>query len=653
MSAKRILIKDANEHMASVEIAALAKELNALPSQVTHVLGEFGAFPKDGLVELDADSLELVKEAVAELAATKTITVVPGATPRDLAHALDVPQPDVQKSLMKLGVLASLATALQPDVAEKVVGTFGYKVNFAEPAKPVEKEVAPKRRVSSTGEQTRPPVVTILGHVDHGKTSLLDYIRKTKVVDKEHGGITQHIGAYQVITADQKITFLDTPGHEAFTAMRARGAQVTDIAILVVAADDGVMPQTIEALNHARNAEVPIIVALNKIDKEGANPARVKQQLVQHGLIGHEFGGDTEIAEVSAKTGLGVDDLLELILLQSGVMDLKAEPSGDVEGVVIEAKIDKGRGPVATILVKNGTLKQGDTVLVGNSYGRLKAIFDFAGKPIKDAGPSVPVEILGLNKVPNAGDMVAVYLDEREARDAAEGLTTERRERELTGTPSGQVTLADLQRRLSEENNKELRIIIKGDVQGSVEAVRGLLDKIDVEEVEVRVLHYGVGTIGESDIMLAKASDAIVVGFNTRVEPKARDEAARQHVEVRQYNIIYELIEDIEKAVIGMLEPKFEEQYMGTVEIRAVFKLTKQGFVAGCYVTDGKVVRNAQCRVKRAGEIAYEGKIDSLKHIKEDVREMAAGFECGIQFVNWNDFKEGDIIEAYEVVRVG
>jgi translation initiation factor IF-2 len=639
--------------MSTFEIAALAKELNALPSQVVHVLAELGIFAKDGVVELDADSLELVKEGVAEMVAGKTIVVAPGATPRDLAGTLNVPQPDVQKSLMKLGVLASLTTSLQPEVAEKVVDTFGYKVKFAEPAKPIEREVTPKRRVSAMGEQTRPPVVTILGHVDHGKTSLLDYIRKAKVADKEFGGITQHIGAYQVEVAGNKITFLDTPGHEAFTAMRARGAQVTDIAILVVAADDGVMPQTIEALNHARNAEVPIIVAMNKIDKDGANASRVKQQLVQHGLIGHEFGGDTEIAEVSAKTGQGIDELLELITLQAGIMDLKADASGDVEGVVIEAKVEKGRGPVATVLVKNGTLKQGDAVLVGSSYGKLKAMFDFAGKPIKDAGPSTPVEILGLDQVPNAGDTLRVYLDEKEARNQADQVRMENRERDLLGTPSGQITLADLQKRFAEGQNKELRIIIKGDVQGSVEAVKGLLEKIDVDEVDVRVLHSGVGTIGEGDIMLAKASEAIVVGFNTKVEPKAREESVRQHVEIRQYNIIYELIEDIEKAVVGMLEPKFEEQYMGTVEIRAVFKLTKQGYVAGCYVTDGKVVRNAECRVKRDGEIVYTGKIDSLKHIKEDVREMAAGFECGIQFVNWNDFKEGDIIEAFEIVRVG
>lgn len=637
--------------MPKVEIEALAGELQALPSQVTHVLAELGAIAENGSVDLEPDYMDVVKEAVHEMVASKQVALAPGATPRDLAHAINVPQQEVQKALMLAGTLVSLATSLAPDVAEKVAEQFGYKVKWAEPAKPKTVEEAPKRRKPGTGEQTRPPVVTILGHVDHGKTSLLDYIRKAKVADKEFGGITQHIGAYQVVVQDQKITFLDTPGHEAFTAMRARGAQVTDIAILVVAADDGVMPQTIEALNHAREAQVPIIVAINKVDKPESNVSRVKQQLVQHGLIGHEFGGDIEMAEVSALTGKGVEELLELILLQAGIMDLKADASGDVEGVVIEAKVEKGKGPVATILVQNGTLKQGDAVLVGNAYGRLKAMFDFAGKQIKDAGPSAPVEILGLDQVPMAGDKLSVFLDEKEARAKADEIRQQERQEQF-GEKTHKVSLADLQERLAAGESKELRIIVKADVQGSVEAVKGLIERIDNEEVDVRVLHAGVGTIGENDIMLAKASEAIVVGFNTRVEPKAKDEAARQKVEIRKYNIIYELIEDIEKAVVGMLEPKFEEQYMGTVEIRAVFKLTKQGHVAGCYVTDGKVVRGAKCRVRRGEELVYEGKIDSLKHFKEDVREMAAGFECGIQFENWNDYKEGDVIEAYEIVQV-
>jgi len=637
--------------MPKVEIETLAGELQALPSQVSHVLGELGAHLDNGSVDLDLDVMDVVKEAVNEMVASKQVALAPGATPRDIAISMNVPQPEVQKTLMRLGTLASLATSLAPEVAEKVAESFGYGVKWAEPPKPKAADDGIKRRKPGSGEQQRPPVVTILGHVDHGKTSLLDYIRKTKVVDKEFGGITQHIGAYQVMVNDHKITFLDTPGHEAFTAMRARGAQVTDIAILVVAADDGVMPQTIEALNHAKNADVPIIVALNKVDKEDANVQRVRQQLVQHGLIGTELGGTSEIAEVSAKTGMGVDELLELIILQSGIMDLKADPSGDVDGSVIEAKIDRGRGPVATILVHNGTLKQGDAVLVGNAFGKVKAMFDFAGKPIKDAGPSVPVEILGLDKVPMAGDRLSVFLDEKVARAKAEEMRDEERA-DIIGDRHARVSLSDLQDRLAAGESKELKIIIRGDVQGSVEAVKGLLDKIDNEEVDVRVLHFGVGTVGESDVMLAKASSAIVVAFNTKIEPKAKEEAARQKVEIRSYNIIYDLIEDIEKAVIGMLEPKFEEQYLGTVEIRVLFKLSKQGAVAGSYVTDGKVLRGAKCRVKREGEIVYEGRIASLKHFKEDVREMAAGFECGLQFEGWNAYKQGDLVEAYEVVQV-
>jgi translation initiation factor IF-2 len=637
--------------MPKVEIETLAGELNALPSQVSYVLAELGAPAESGAVELDADSMSIVKDAVSEMVQAKQVALNPGATPRDIAAAINVPQPEVQKALMRAGTLASLATSLAPDVAEKVADQFGFKIKWHEPQKQKPAEEAAKRRKPGAGEQTRPPVVTILGHVDHGKTSLLDFIRKTKVADKEAGGITQHIGAYQVTVDGNKITFLDTPGHQAFTAMRARGAQVTDIAVLVVAADDGVMPQTVEAINHARNAEVPVIVAINKMDRPDANPTRVKQQLTQHGLIPEELGGESPTVPVSAKTGEGVDGLLEVIILQAALMDLKADPAGDVEGTVIEAKIDKGRGPVATVLVSNGTLKQGDAVLVGAGYGKIKAMFDFAGRPIKDAGPSTPVEILGLDQVPMAGDTIRVFLDEKEARIEAERIREETRS-ERFSDKIARVTLADLQERINAGVSKELKIIIKGDVQGSVEAVKGLLEQIESDEVDVRVLHSGVGTIGEGDIMLARASDAIVVGFNTKVEPKAKDEAVRQKVEIRQYNIIYDLIEDIEKAVKGMLEPKFEEQYLGVAEVRAVFKLTKQGVVAGSYVTDGKITRNAKCRLKRGDEIVLEGKIASLKHFKEDVREMAAGFECGIQIEGFNDYKEGDVIEAFEVVQV-
>lgn len=636
--------------MSKVEIETLAADLEALPSQVSFVLAELGVFSDNGSVDLDSDTLELLREAVGEMVSAKLIALPPGATPRDIASALNVGHVEVQKALMKSGTLAALTTSLAQDVAERIVDEFGYKVKWAEPPKPKAKE-EDKPRKRAIGSQPRAPIVTIMGHVDHGKTSLLDYIRKAKVAEKEYGGITQHIGAYQVNVDGKKVTFLDTPGHEAFTAMRARGASVTDIAILVVAADDGVMPQTIEAINHAKNAEVPIIVAINKIDRPEANVQKVKQQLLEHELVPTDFGGQVEVVPVSAMTGEGVDNLLETIVLQAELMELRADAGGEVEGVVIEARLDKGRGPVATILVESGTLKLGDYVLAGEAVGKIKAMFDFQGKPLKDAGPSTPAEILGLDQVPNAGETIKVFLDEREAKAEAERLREESRLASM-GEGSTKVSLETLKQRLEEGESKELRIIIKGDVQGSVEAVKGLIEKIENPEVEVKVLHSGVGSVTETDILLASASKAIVVGFNTKVEPSAKAEAERQRVQIRLYRVIYELIEDIERAVKGMLEPKFEERYLGSVEIRVAFKLTKQGHVAGCYVTDGKVLRGAKCRVKRDGEVVYEGKIESLKHIKEDVREMAAGFECGIQFENWTGFKEGDVIEAYEVVQV-
>ncbi|MEW5883077.1 MAG: translation initiation factor IF-2 [Armatimonadota bacterium] len=638
--------------MAKVELTKIATDLGALPSQVAFVLAQLGAFPENGAVEVDDDTLELAAEEIRTLVESKVITLAPKPTPRDIAAALDVPQSDVQKALIGKGVLASLTTVLENDVAEDAVKQFGYAVRWAEaPKKKEPEEATTVRRKTVGGGTLRPPVVTILGHVDHGKTSLLDYIRESRVAEKEHGGITQHIGAYQVAVGPGKITFLDTPGHEAFTAMRARGAQVTDIAVLVVAADDGVMPQTIEAINHARNAEVPIIVAINKIDRPEANVVRVKQQLVEHGVVATDFGGDVEMVPVSAATGEGVDHLLEMILLQAEIMELKADPAGDVEGVVIEAKKDKGRGPVATILVQNGTLKRGDVVVVGLTYGRIRAMFDFAGKEVKDAGPSIPVEILGLDEVPHAGERLVVYLDEKQAKAKIEALREKAREQEL-GSATQHLTLADLKRALEQGETRELRIIVKADVQGSVEAVRGLIEKIDNEEIDVKVLHAGVGNVNLNDVNLAEAADAIVVGFNVGIEGQAKKEAERLKIEVRTYRVIYELIEEIEKAVKGMLEPVFEERYQGTVEIRAVFNLTKVGKVAGCHCTDGKITRNSKVRVRREGEVVFEGQVASLKHLKEDVREVAAGFDCGIQFSGWSDYREGDVIEAYEVVQV-
>jgi translation initiation factor IF-2 len=494
-------------------------------------------------------------------------------------------------------------------------------------------------------------VVTILGHVDHGKTSLLDYIRKANVVSKEFGGITQHIGAYQVLLPQGTITFLDTPGHAAFTAMRARGAQVTDIAILVVAADDGIMPQTVEAISHAKNAKVPIIVAVNKIDKPAANVDKVVMQLPQHELVPEAYGGDVIICPVSAHTGEGIPELLEMILLQADILELKADPKAPLEGVVVEAKLEKGRGPVATVLVEQGTLKVGDVVISGNTYGKIKAMTDYAGQKVVAAGPSMPVEVLGLNDVPGAGDTVIIASSEREARDTTEARVSEERQKALFA-PKKRVTFRQLRDKLNEGESKDLNLIIKADVQGSVEAVRGLIEKIDIEEINVRILLAGVGSITESDVLLASASDGICVGFNVKPETKAKSEAERQKVEIRTYTIIYELIEDIEKAVKGMLEPKFEEEYQATVEIRAVFKLTKSGKVAGSHVTDGKITRNSKVRVKRGNDIVFEGNLDSLKNVKQDVREMFAGQDCGIKFDGWEDFAEGDVIEAYELVQV-
>ncbi len=637
-----------------IKIDDLAKELGVLPGHVFGVLADLGLHHDGDSFETDTESLEVIRESLKDLKGSKEITLMPGPTPRDVARALGVPQPDVQKKLMlTMKVMATLTTQLKDDVAEKLVETFGYTLKWGipvAPSAPTKAAVAGKS-AATTGAQPRPPVVTILGHVDHGKTSLLDYIRKANVAAKEHGGITQHIGAYQVELPEGKITFLDTPGHAAFTAMRARGAQVTDIAVLVVAADDGIMPQTIEAIGHVKNADVPMIVAVNKVDKPEANPDHVLTQLTQYDVIPEAFGGQIITANVSALTGEGVPHLLEMILLQAEVMQLTADPKGEFRGVVIEAKIDKGRGPVATILVEEGTLRIGDSVVVGNTFGKIKAMVDYRGERINEAGPSTPVEILGLSEAPNAGDRVEVADDERSARVIAEGRASQARINSLSGEIK-RVSLGDLKRRLTETDNKDLNLIVKADVQGSVEAVRGLLEKIENEEVTVKIIYSGVGSISESDILLASASNAIVVGFNTKPEPGAKREAEKSKVEIRTYHIIYELIEDIEAAVKGMLAPKFEEVYLGTVEIRVVFNLSKYGKVAGCHVTDGKVQRGANCRVRRGTDIVFEGKIGSLKNVKQDAREMIAGQDCGIQFDDWEAFAEGDVIETYELVQI-
>ena len=632
----------------TVTITEISKEFDLKPGQVWAVLNEFGIEHDGASFESNDEELSLVKESLIELLGSTELPMRPNATPRDVAAALDVPQPEIQKNLLqKLKVMATLTTALKQDQLEKLLDLYGYTLKIAEPPKP--KSVAPAQ--PKGGNQARPPVVTIMGHVDHGKTSLLDYIRKANVAAKEHGGITQHIGAYQVELPEGKITFLDTPGHAAFTNMRARGAQVTDIAILVVAADDGIMPQTREAIQHAKNANVPIIVAVNKCDKPDANPDKVLQQLPEFEVIPEAYGGQTITCNVSAMTGEGVPNLLEMILLQSEVLDLKADPKGQLAGSVIEAKLEKGRGPVATILVQNGTLKVGDAVVVGQSFGRIKAMTDYKGERMNEAGPSTPAEILGLSDVPQAGDKVEFCVDERAARAIAEDRQTKDRQANIVQKARG-LTLSEFKKRMNEEESKELNLIIKADVQGSVEAAKGMLEKVKNDEVETRIILSGVGSITESDVLLASASNAIVVGFNVKPEGGAKKEAERQHVEIRTYTIIYELVEDIEAAVKGMLEPKFEEQHLGTVEIRVRFQFSKKGIIAGSYVTEGKVTRNASCRVRRGRDMVYEGKVSTLKHLKDDVREVTLGMECGLTFDNWTDFAEGDIVEAFEMVQV-
>ncbi|GAX90568.1 translation initiation factor IF-2 [Effusibacillus lacus] len=558
---------------------------------------------------------------------------------------------EVIKKLLFLGIMATINQEIDTDAIELVANDFGIEVVIKEPVDEEALDMLIEEADPSKLEE-RPPIVTIMGHVDHGKTTLLDAIRETNVTAQEAGGITQHIGAYQVEINGKKITFLDTPGHAAFTTMRARGAQVTDITILVVAADDGVMPQTVEAINHAKAANVPIIVAVNKMDKPDANPDRVRQELTEHGLVAEEWGGDTIFVPISAKKKEGLEHLLEMILLVAEMAELKADPSARPRGTVIEAELDKGRGPVATVLVQNGTLKVGDVVVAGKTFGKVRAMVNDRGRRVKEAGPSGPVEILGLNDVPSAGDLFVVYDDERKARALAEKRIAKERQEQL-GAQS-RVTLEDLYKQIQEGEVKELNVIIKADVQGSVEALTGSLEKIDVAGVRVRVIHKGVGAVTESDILLATASNAIVIGFNVRPEPNAARMAESEKVDIRLYRVIYEAIEELESAMKGMLDPEFKEVIQGRVEVRQTFKVSKVGTIAGCYVTDGKITRNSQVRVLRDGIVIFEGKLDSLKRFKDDVREVASGYECGLTVENFNDIKEGDVIEAFvmEAVKV-
>ena len=707
--------------MSVVRIYDLAKELNMSNGELIELLKELGQAAKSASSTVSEDTVVEVKNAVASRTngasasnhtpepapvpvasePEPTVAAVPVDVPsvvslREFAELIGVPASNIQKKLMGLGVLASLNQKLSPEVTTRLAKGYGVPVKIiatvappaspapvvsspviaqvtaaspavSSPSEPQEAApklnakvsvVAPKPRQKIAGPVSRPPVVTIMGHVDHGKTTLLDTIRKTKVADGEFGGITQHIGAYQVEIDDpvnkgqkRKITFLDTPGHEAFTSMRARGAQVTDIAVLVVAADDGVMPQTIEAINHAKAAQVPLIVAINKIDKEDSNPTRVLTQLTEYDVMAEMYGGDVQTAEISAKQNLGIDALLEqIILVADAEVEPKADPTAPATGTVVEAELDRSRGVIATILVEQGTLKMGDSVVAGSSFGRIKAMLDDMGQKIKTAGPACPVVIVGLNSVPEAGERIEVVKDDKLARQLASNRHADMRDDKLNMRRA--VTLEDLQKQFKSSTSKELTLIVRADTQGSVEAIRQTLEKIEHAEVSIRFISTAVGSVGESDVQLASASSALIVAFNVRVETESVKAAEAEHVEIRQYRVIYDLFDDVRKAMADLLDPVFEEAPLGTAEVRAVFKLPRAGgAIAGSYITDGKIIRGCGVRVKRGGKIVFEGKLDTLRREKDDAREVAQGYECGLLIPSYAPI-EGDIIQAFEMKRI-
>ena len=574
---------------------------------------------------------------------TQIIEIGDSITVKELAEKLNKPSNEVIRTLIFSGVMAAINQEIDFATAEKVCAEYDVLVEKKEESQELEElEI---EEDDEANLQKRPPIVTVMGHVDHGKTSLLDCIRKSRVTASEAGGITQHIGAYTITINGEKITFLDTPGHEAFTAMRARGAQVTDIVILVVAADDGIMPQTKEAIAHCKAAGVPIVVAINKIDKPGANPDRVKQELAEEGLLVEAWGGDVISEEVSAKQNLNIDKLLEMVLLSAEMLELKANKNRRAVGTVIEAKLDKGRGAVASLLVQNGTLHVGDSILVGSTYGRIRAMFDDTGKKIKSAGPSIPVEILGLSEVPEAGDRFNQVKDEKTARNMAEARKEKMKSETLMA--NHRVSLEDLYSQIQEGKVKELSIIVKADVQGSVEAIRQSLEKLSTDDVKVRVILGAVGAITETDITFAAASNALVIGFNVRPDSNASAQAEREGVDIKTYRIIYDAIEDIKKAMIGMLEPEYKEVILGSAEVRTTYKISNVGTIAGCYVQSGKLRRNAEVRVIRQGIVVFESTLSSLKRFKDDAKEVAAGYECGLSVDKFNDIKEGDIIECF------
>ena len=570
---------------------------------------------------------------------------------KELAEVLDKNASEIVKSLMKRGIMAAINQNIEFDMAVAIAEEFDIILEKEQEKDIMEEVFGQEEEDDEKDLIERPPVVVVMGHVDHGKTSLLDSIRHSSVTSNEAGGITQHIGAYTVQIDEKPITFLDTPGHEAFTAMRMRGAQITDIAVLVVAADDGVMPQTIEAINHAKAAGVDIIVAINKMDKPSANPDRVKQELTEYGLLAEDWGGETICVPVSAVNKQGIDQLLEMITLVAEMKELKANPHKKARGAIVEAQLDKGRGSVATVLVQSGTLCVGDPIVAGSAYGKIRAMTDDKGRRVKKAGPSTPVEVLGLSEVPTAGDTFYVAENEKQARQVAESVIARNRENLIKDTPQ-KVSLDDLFTQIQSGNVKDLNIVVKADVQGSVEAVRQSLERLSNEEVRIRIIHGGVGTITESDVMLASASNAIIIGFNVRPEPAAKLFADEEKVDVRLYRVIYNAIEDITAAMKGMLDPVYEEKVIGHAEIRQIFKASGIGSIAGSYVLDGKFERKCQARVTRDGIVIFEGEIESLKRFKDDVKEVAAGYECAFVLKKFNDIKVGDQVEAFKMVEV-
>ncbi len=647
--------------MSKTRVHELAKQLNVNSKDLMEKLEEFGIEANSHMSTISEDDAALIieyyesEDGALEGASNdekdiETVCIGENITVKELAEKLNMGGTDLVKHLMKKGIMAGINQSLDFDTAVKIGEDFDVIIE-REPEKDIMEETFKEEPDDEKDLQERPPVVVVMGHVDHGKTSLLDSIRHSSVTTTEAGGITQHIGAYTVQIDGKPITFLDTPGHEAFTAMRMRGAQVTDIAVLVVAADDGVMPQTIEAINHAKAAGVEIIVAINKIDKVSANPDRVKQELVEYGLLAEDWGGETICVPVSAVNKTGIDNLLEMIILTAEMKELKANPNKKARGAIIEAQLDKGRGPVATVLVQSGTLHVGDPIVAGCAYGKIRAMTDDKGRRVKKAGPSTPVEILGLSEVPSAGDSFYVAANDKQARQVAESVIAKNRMEMIKNTPN-KVSLDDLFTQIQSGNVKELNIVVKADVHGSVEAVKQSLERLSNDEVRVRTIHGGVGAITESDVMLASASNAIIIGFNVRPEPAAKAFADEEKVDLRLYRVIYNAIEDVANAMKGMLDPVYEEKIIGHAEVRQLFKASGVGTIAGSYVLDGKFVRNCKVRVTREGEKIYEGELESLKRFKDDVKEVAAGYECGLVMKKFNDLKELDIVEAYIMVEV-